>query len=282
LNDNIYHREVAMRSGIIRKIIVLVVVIAFFGWITPAFSGSRIMPTGSVKVYKGEKLVQVLKQEAALPNGALVTSEGKCGVRAENFYLAADDGCTFSITDGLNRKDLRVDNGAAYFAVNQKTGTLAFITPAGDISTQQIRSNADVNGGIVKGYIDVSGKAVQLGVLEGGSLVVATASGVQEIHSGKQITLAMADPIKKDDKEKEAVNAEGEAVTSEEEKAGAAENETAVKAEEAVAAGQKISGKIPAAYYIGGSVLAGAIVIGIAANQGGGGDSPGPASPASP
>jgi hypothetical protein len=118
--------------------------------------------------------------------------------------------------------------------------------------------------------------------LEGGSLVVATASGVQEIRTGNQITLAMADPIKKEDKEKEAVSAEGEEVTSDEEKAGATENETTAEVEEAVAGGQKIGGKIPAAYYIGGSVLAGAIVVGIAANQGGGGDSPGPASPASP
>jgi hypothetical protein len=272
-----------MHSWIIRKIIVWVMVIAFFTWVTPAFSGSRILPAGSVKVYKGEKLVQVLKQEAALPNGALLTTEGKCGVRAENFYLAADDGCTFSVTDGLNQKELRVDNGVVYFAVNQKTGMLTFITPSGDISTQQIRSNADITGGIVKGYLDVSEKEAQIGVLEGGSLVVATASGIQEIHAGKQITLAMADPLKNEDKEKEAVSAEGEAVTYEEEKkAGATENETTAEAEEAVAGGQKIGGKIPAAYYIGGSALAGAIVIGIAANQGGGGDSPGPASPASP
>jgi hypothetical protein len=114
-------------------------------------------------------------------------------------------------------------------------------------------------------------------------LVVATASGVQEIRTGNQITLAMADPIKKEDKEKEAVSAEGEGVASDEEEiAGAAEAGTAAGAEETVAGGEGIGGKIPAAYYIGGSVLAGAIVIGIVANQGGGGDSPGPASPASP
>jgi hypothetical protein len=282
-NNKIYHGEVVMRNQIIRKIIVWVLIIVFFTGVSPAFSASRIMPTGSVKVYKGEKLVQVLKQESALPDGAMLTTEGRCGVRSENFYLAADDGCTFSITDSLNRKDLRVDKGVAYFAINQKTGKLAFITPAGDISTQQIRSNADINGGIVKGYLDVSETKVQLGVLEGGSLVVATASGVQEIRAGKQITLAMADPIKIEDNEKDPVSAEGEeAATDEEETGGAAETDTAAETEETVASGEGIGGKIPAAYYIGGSVLAGAILIGIVANQGGGGDSPGPTSPASP
>jgi hypothetical protein len=263
-----------MHSHITRKLIVWTVLITFFTGVSPAFSGSRIMPTGSVKVYKGEKLVQVLKQESAFPNGALLTTEGRCGVRSENFYLAADDGCTFSIMDGLNRKDLRVDNGVIYFAMNQKTDKLAFITPAGDITTQQVRTNADANSDIIKGYLDVSKTKVQLGVLEGGSLVVAAASGVQEIRTGKQITLAMADPIKEEDKEQEAGAAEVEA--------GAAEAEATAGAEEAVGAGEEVGSKIPAAYYIGGSVLAGAIVLGIAANQGGDDDSSGPASPVSP
>lgn len=272
-----------MGSRIIRKIIVWVVVFAFFNGVTTAFSGARIMPASSVKVYKEEKLVQILKQESAFPNDALLITEGKCGVRSENFYLAADDGCTFSITDGLDQKNIRVDNGVVYFAINQKTGNVAFITPAGDISVQQIRSNAGINGGIVKGYLDVSGKKVQLGVLEGGSMVVVTDSGVQVIRVGKQLALAMADPIKKEDKEGEDANTAGDAKTFEKGKeASAAETETNAKVGETTATGGEISGTIPAAYYIGGSLLAGAVVFGVAANQGGKDDSPEPTSPASP
>ena len=112
-----------MHRQIIRRLIIWMVVFTFFCvGATPAFSGSRIMPTGSVKVYKGGKLVQVLKQESALPDGAVLTTEGKCGVRSEDFYLVADDGCTFSIIDGRDRKDLQVDNGVVYFAITQKTG----------------------------------------------------------------------------------------------------------------------------------------------------------------
>ena len=270
-----------MRRRIVKKIIVWVVGITFLTGVTPLFSGTRIMPTGSVKVYKGEKLVQVLKHEASLPNGALLTTEGRCAVRSDNFYLAADDGSTFSITDALNRKSLRVDEGVIYFAINQMTDKLNFITPAGDISTQQILFNADIKGDILKAYLDVSETNVQFGVLEGGSIVVSTASGVKKIRSGNRITLAMADPIKEEDKKEKVVSAEGEEVVSEEEKAAAAQKETIDEPEETVAGGKKIGGKIPAAYYIGGSVLAGAALIGIAAGGGGGGSS-GPASPASP
>lgn len=264
-----------MRSQIIRKLTVWMVVLTFFfAGVTPAFSGWRIMPTGSVKVYEGGKLVQVLKQESALPDGALLTTEGKCGVRSENFYLVADDGCTFSITDGLNRKDLRVDNGVMYFAITQKTEKLAFITPAGVLTTQQVLCNTDANGGIVKGYLDVSGSQVQLGVLEGGSMVVNTANGDKEILAGKQITLSMADPINKEGEEdadkKEAVDTkEGEEVVS-------AEGEEALPAEEG------LLGDIPATYLIGGTVLVGAAALAIAGADGGGGGGPKPTSPAAP
>jgi hypothetical protein len=205
-----------------------------------------------------------------------LTTEGKCGVRSENFYLAVDDGCTFSVTEGGNRKELRVDHGVIYFAVNQMTDKLSFFTPAGDISTQQVRLNADFNRDIVKGYIDVREKMVQFGVLEGGSLVVATASGVQEIRSGNQITLAMDDPLKKDDNQQEAVSTEGEGATSK-------KTVTSGNADKALAVGNAVGSKVPAAYFVGGSVLAGAAVAGIVANQLEEDDtSPSPASPASP
>lgn len=274
-----------MHRQIIRKLIVWMVVLTFFfAGVTPAFSGSRIMPTGSVKVYEGEKLVQVLKQESALPDGALLTTEGKCGVRSEDFYLVADDGCTFSIKDGLNRKDLRVDNGAMYFAITPKTEKLAFITSAGVITTQQVLYNTDANGGIVKGYLDVSGSQVQLGVLEGGSMVVNTAKGDKEILTGKQITLSMADPIKKEGEE-ELADKKEEVVSKEGEEAVSAEKEGAIfaKGEEATSGEEGIFSDIPATYLVGGAVLVGAAAIGIAsAGGGGGGGGPGPVSPASP
>lgn len=272
-----------MHRQIIRKLIVWIVVLTFFfAGVTPAFSGSRIMPTGSVKVYREEKLVQVLKQEAALPDGALLTTEGKCGVRSEDFYLVADDGCTFSIKDGLNQKDLRVDNGAMYYAITKKTGKLAFITPAGVISTQQVLFNADANGGLVKGYVDVSKSQVQLGVLEGGSMVVKTANGEKEILSGKQITLSMAEPIKKKgakeaaDKKKAVVPGKGKEAVS-----GKGKEAVLAKGKQKPSGKKGMLGDIPATYLVGGAVLGVAAIVGIA-NAGSDSSTPAPASPASP
>lgn len=246
-----------MRFQFVRKLMVWMVIITFsFAGATPAFSGARIIPDGQVKVFKGQKLVQVLKQEAPFPEGALLTTEGKCGVRLEDFYLVANDGCTFGVEDGLKHKNLRVDKGLIYFAITQQTGKLTFLTPAGSMSTQQVRLNAASDGGVLKGYLDVSDSQVQLGVLEGGSMVVSTDNGDKEIRPGKQITLALADPISEKDKQ-----------------------EMAEKEKDPAVAGEA-GGKIPAAYFIGGAAFLGAAAWAATNAIGGGGGTP--ASPVSP
>jgi hypothetical protein len=251
-----------MYFQLFRKLMVWAIIIlsVFFTGVTPAFAGARIIPEGKVKVFEGRKLVQELKQEAPLPEGALLTTEGKCGVRLENFYVVANNGCTFGIKHDINQINLRVDSGLLYFAFTQHTGHVAFLTPAGVMTSQQVRLNAAADGGVLKGYLDVSGSQVNLGVLEGGTMVVSTDKGIQEVRSGKQMTLALADPISKDDK-----------------KAMADQKQTpAVKKEE--------SGEIPAAYFAGGAALLGAAGYAIynANRPSGSGPAPGPASRVAP
>jgi hypothetical protein len=250
-----------MRFQLSRKLMAWVISLSLlFAGVTPAFSGARIIPEGKVKVFEGQKLVQELKQEAPFPEGALLTTEGRCGVRLENFYVVANDDCTFGIKDGLNQINLRVDSGQLYFALTQYTGQLAFLTPAGVVTSRQVRLNAATDGGVLKGYLDVSGSQVKLGVLEGGAMVVSTGKGTQEIRSGKQITLALADPISEEDK-----------------KAMAGQKQTpAVKKEE--------SGEIPAVYFEGGAALLGAAGYAIydANKPEGSGSTPGPASRVAP
>ncbi len=250
-----------MRFQFARKLMVWAVILMFtFAGATPAFSGARIIPEGKVKVFEGQKLVQELKQEAPFPEGALLTTEGKCGVRLEDFYLVANDGCTFGVVDGVNQINLRVDQGLLYFAISQHTGQLAFLTPAGVMTTRQVRINAAANGGVLKGYLDVSKSQVQLGVLEGGSMVVSTDKGNQEIRPGKQITVALADPI------------------SEEDKKALADKEQAPAGEGAP------GGEIPAAYFVGGAALLGGAGYAIydANRPSGGGPAPEPASRVAP
>ena len=246
-----------MNISLMRKMLVWLVVISFtFVGVTPAFSGSRIIPNGEVKVFKGDELVQVLKQEAPFPKGMRLSTVGKCGVRLQDLYLVANDGCTFGLDGNADRKDLRVEKGLIYFAITEETGQLAFLTPAGDFTTQQVRLNASATGSILKGYLDVGASEAKLGVLEGGSMVVATDGGIQEISTGKQIILALADPIKKDGSK--PIASKG-ADPIEEDDDG-----------------------IPATYFVGGAAFLGAAGLAIAnANRGGGGG-PGPASPVNP
>lgn len=187
----------------------------FFSTVTPAVSGPRVMPTDTVQVFDGKTLVQVLKKESVLPNGVLLAPKGRCGVRMENLYLVAEDGAVFGIVDDMNKIDLRVDKGLVYFALTRNTGQLAFVTPAGLIFTRQVVLHAAADGGLLKGYLHVKGSQVGLGVLEGGSMLVSTDHGDKKVLTGKQIMLAMADPIKKEDqkeldaKEKESLVQQG-------------------------------------------------------------------------
>ncbi len=259
-----------MRFQLARKLMAWTVIFTFsFAGVTPAFSGARIIPDGKVKVFEGQKLVQELKQEAPFPEGALLTTEGKCGVRLEDFYLVANDGCTFGVVDGVSQINLRVDNGLLYFAITQQTGKVAFLTPAGVMTTRQVRLNAAANGGVLKGYLDVSNSQVQLGVLEGGTMVVSTDKGDQEIRSGKQFTLALADPISEKDKQEMA----------DKDQTPAAKGTASAGAATVGAAG----GEIPTAYFIGGAVLLGGAGYAIYdANRGDDDSGPGPASRVAP
>jgi hypothetical protein len=105
---------------------------------------------------------------------------------------------------------------------------------------------------VLKGYIDVNDSQVQLGVLEGGTMVVSTDKGNQEARSGKQITLALADPISEDDKKKMAAKGQTPAAAQ-----GAATTGTATTGAALGGAAAAI-GEIPAVFIDGGAVLLGA------------------------
>jgi hypothetical protein len=267
-------RRIVMHSGCFKKTIVWLVLF-FFGGASSGFSGSRIMPTGKVHVFEGQKLVQVLKQESALPNGALLTTEGKCGVRLKNLYLVAEDGTTFGVMEQFDRKDIRLDKGVVYFIIARDIGRLAFLTPAGVLSAVQIRLDAAANEGILKGYLDVRGSQVQLGVLEGGSMVVSTPQSDKVIGPGRQITLAFLDIITDEDKK----------ALEEREKVKKEEDEKMEKEPKMDDAAEKSGGnKIPKKYLIGGGVVFTAALLGLAGGggDGGGSSSSNPVSPSSP
>lgn len=225
-----------------------------------AYASARVMPSGKVSVFREGQLVQELREEAPLPNGALLRTEGHCGVRLEDFYLVAADGSAFGLARAGAARELRLEKGTVYFALASLPAPLTFRTPEGMVTAQQIQLLAAASGGLLKGYLAVTDSGAEIGVLEGGSMVVSTARGEQVIQPGQRILLAQADLIDTQ----------------------AAGTETP---EETAAAETDDDDEIPATYYwVGGALLAagGGAALAAGGGGGGGGGALPPVSPSSP
>jgi len=244
-----------------------------------AMAAGRLLPSGQVKVYRGDQLVSVLSEEAPLPEGVLLAPEGQCGMRLDNLFMVAEDGSRFSIAGSREGRELLIRQGTLYFALSGATGPVAFHTPDGVVTTQSLILNASTEGGLLKGYVDAAPDGTRLGVLEGGTLVVMTADGEKTIETGHQITLAQANLFDEDQAEGQgAQNKKG----PEDQQQDAQDNG---KDKQQGAQGDD-DDEIPAAYFWGAGGLAALAGIGIAAGGGGGGGGGGgfipPASPSNP
>jgi hypothetical protein len=69
---------------------------------------------------------------------------------------------------------------------------MEFNTPAGYANARE----TSLTGNELKGYVRVSGNGAEIGIIEGGTMQVETASGEMVIGPGKQISIAMANPVK--------------------------------------------------------------------------------------
>jgi hypothetical protein len=243
-----------------------------------SMGAGRILPSGQVKVYRGDQLVSVLSEEAPLPEGVLLAPEGQCGMRLDNLFLVADDGSQFSIAGSRAGRELAVRQGTLYFAMSGATGPVAFHTPDGVVTTQRMILKASSAGGLLKGYVDAAPDGTRIGVLEGGTLVVMTPEGEQTIESGRQITLAQANLF--DEEQAEGQGAQNKKGPKDQQQ-DAQDNGKGKQQ----GAQDDDDDEIPAAYFWGAGGLAALAGIGIAAGGGGGGGGGGfipPASPSNP
>ena len=158
-----------------------------------AMGPARLLPSGKVTVYRGDQVISVLSEEAPLPEGALLVSEGQSGLRMDNLFLVAEDGSQFSVATGGEGRELLIRQGTLYFAMTEASGPMTFHAPDGSVTTERMTLNASAEGGLLKGYVDATPEGTRIGVLEGGSLVILTAEGERTIAAGRQITLAQAD-----------------------------------------------------------------------------------------
>jgi hypothetical protein len=153
----------------------------------------RIYPTNKVTLYRGDTIVGVHTKEAPLPDGSIISADGRCAVKLDELYLVGEDQSVFSINTSGRQRNLFIKKGTVYFKTSAMTRSFSFITPDGPISVQSIQLNAAAGGGSLKGIITVSENRSELGVVEGGSMIVSTDNGLMTIKSGNKIILSQAD-----------------------------------------------------------------------------------------
>ncbi len=250
----------------VRRFKVLPLFLALFSccWICSqaawALSISRIIPEGRVEAYRGDRVVQVYTQEGPFPEGYLLKTQGRCGVRLNDFYLVADDHSVFGIHHQNGERLLTIEKGMVYFAFSDMPGDLVFQTPDGIFPARQIVIHASADQGVLKAYLDVQPNQTQIGVLEGGYMVVSTVEGDRKIEPGRQITVAQALLFEDEDQE--------EAGAAEEKQPEPEEAEKAAKQDEKKT--EQIDRKSNTGVYVGVG-LAAVAVVGAALALGGGG-----------
>ena len=177
-----------------RALIQFVSLLSIFTFTSGVFAASAqfasVIPSGKVTVYDKGQRVGELTAEAPLPEGKLLQTQGKCGVKMDSLYLVATDKSTFGVKTKDTDKMLAVKNGRVYFAISSMPGALEFTTPLGEILVKQVMINASADTNLLKGYIQVSDEQAEIGVIEGGSMIIATADGEKKITSGNRMLLA--------------------------------------------------------------------------------------------
>ena len=233
------------------------------------FKSARIYPTGKITIYNGNQRVGEFNKEAPVPEGFLIAADGRCGVRMEDIYLVAEDKSLFSVATSANLRKLLIKEGTLYFAVSDMSRSLNFVTPSGTLAVLDILLNTAANSPKLKGYVSVKQNGSEIGIIEGGSMIVSTQQGEMMIESGKKLTLAQADMDVGAPEETEASDEkEGkEEKDGKEEKPGMSRNQKIIVGAIAVAA-----------VAVGVGALAG----GGGGGGGGGGDDGGSISPSSP
>jgi len=186
------------------QVISICCVMLFAGYgFAGAIGGARIIPNGKVAVYDGTAKVADLTEESPLPEGKLLKTDGKCGVKMDSLYLVGADQSAMMIQAPDSGRQVMVREGRVYFGITALPQPMAFVTPNGAVMVQQVLLKASANNSLLKGYISVTEETAEIGVIDGGSMIISTADGEKKIDSGHRFILAQAKvptEEKKDDK----------------------------------------------------------------------------------
>ena len=161
------------------------------GFAADPFAG-RILPTQKITFFSDGQKVGEYTAEAPLPWDTLVKCEGRTGVRINEMALVFEDGSSFMVSRTEIGNELNIKSGTAYFAFAALPEGLTFVAPQGFVVPEIMMLNASTGNQMLKGYVKVDKSASEVGVLEGGKLIVRTADGKHTINTGQRIILAQA------------------------------------------------------------------------------------------
>ncbi|MDZ7831050.1 MAG: hypothetical protein U5L07_04825 [Desulfobacterales bacterium] len=156
-------------------------------------TGARIIPENQVIVQQDGKTIGKYTKEAALPTGAAMSCEGRCGIRLTDISMLAEDQSIFAMGTESGSRYMHIKKGKIYFALSRLDGSFVFVTPKGAVSADQAIRNASTDSGMIKGYIQVDDKNSEIGIIEGGSLKIATKDKDELLEPGQKFILAQAD-----------------------------------------------------------------------------------------
>lgn len=154
---------------------------------------SRLMPEGKIVVSQEGKNIAEYSREMPVPEGALLTCQGKCAVKLDDMLLVAEDLSQFSIDMKNNQRILNVQKGIVYFGLSTMPRTVVFLTPDGAVSADRVFINASSGTNMLEGYVKGSARSSELGVLSGGSMPLMTSRGVKALKPGDRFVFAQAD-----------------------------------------------------------------------------------------
>jgi hypothetical protein len=175
----------------VQNTIIAIVSLAFSAAaFSAAVNPARIIPSGRVSIIKDGQIVGEISQEAPLPEGSLLRSEARCAVKMDDLYMVAEPETTFSVAPQAAANELTVQQGTAYYSMPGTARPLQINTPPGDASIREF----SVTDSELKGYVWVSDSKTEIGVIEGGTMIVDTASGEMAVTPGEQITIAAVNP----------------------------------------------------------------------------------------
>ena len=179
-----------------RLLVEAMVVFALICFTAPSFAADpfagRILPTQKVTFFSDGQQVAQYTVEAPLPWDTLVKCEGRTGVRIKEMALVFEDGSSFMVSRTEIGNELNIKSGTAYFAFAVLPEGLTFVAPQGFVVPEIMLLNASTGNQMLKGYVKVDKSASELGVLEGGKLIVRTADGKHTINTGQRIILAQS------------------------------------------------------------------------------------------